>query len=178
MEAAARAALVRDLKESGAVRFGSFTLASGATSDVYIDVKKAWTDPGRLDRMAAALAERVGDAQRLAGMELGAVPLVVAVALRTRLPYVVIRKAAKAHGTQQRFEGEFRPGERVLVIEDVSTSGGSSAETVEVVRGAGGVVGRVLVVVDRESGAAAKLAEAGVTLEPLVTLTELRGAPA
>ena len=178
MEAAARAALVRVLKESGAVRFGTFTLASGATSDVYIDIKKAWTDPRRLDLIASALTERVGDAQRLAGMELGAVPLVVAVALRTGLPYVVIRKAAKAHGTQQRYEGEFVPGERVLVIEDVSTSGGSSAETVDVVRAAGGAVDRVLVVVDRESGAQAKLASMGVTLEPLVTLAELRGAPA
>lgn len=178
MEAAARSALLRVLKESGAVRFGTFTLASGATSDVYIDIKKAWTDPRRLDRIASALAERVGDAQRLAGMELGAVPLVVAVALRTGLPYVVIRKAAKAHGTQQRYEGEFVPGERVLVIEDVSTSGGSSAETIDVVRTAGGAVDRVLVVVDRESGARAKLASMGVTLDPLVTLAELRGAPA
>ena len=178
MEAAARSALLRVLKESGAVRFGTFTLASGATSDVYIDIKKAWTDPRRLDRIASALAERVGDAQRLAGMELGAVPLVVAVALRTGLPYVVIRKAAKAHGTQQRYEGEFVPGERVLVIEDVSTSGGSSAETIDVVRSAGGAVDRVLVVVDRESGAGAKLASMGVTLDPLVTLAELRGAPA
>ena len=178
MEAAARSALLRVLKESGAVRFGTFTLASGATSDVYIDIKKAWTDPRRLDRIASALAERVGDAQRLAGMELGAVPLVVAVALRTGLPYVVIRKAAKAHGTQQRYEGEFVPGERVLVIEDVSTSGGSSAETIDVVRSAGGTVDRVLVVVDRESGARAKLASMGVTLDPLVTLAELRGAPA
>ncbi|SRR5579871_573679 len=169
--------LIRVLTSTGAVRFGTFTLASGATSDVYVDIKKAWTDPACLRVIAAALAARVGTAQRLAGMELGAVPLVVATALSTGLPYVVVRKAAKEHGTRQRFEGEIPSGCRVLVIEDVSTSGGSSAETVEVVRAAGGVVDRLLVVVDRESGARERLAGMGVRIEPLVTLRELRGAP-
>ena len=168
--------LVEVLKSSGAVRFGTFTLASGATSDVYVDIKKAWTDPKCLKVIAEALSARVGSAQRLAGMELGAVPLVVATALGTGLPYVVVRKAAKSHGTQQRFEGEVPAGSHVLVIEDVSTSGGSSAETVEVIRAAGGTVDRLLVVVDREAGARERLASLGVRLEPLVTLSELRGA--
>ena len=165
------------LRACGAVRFGQFTLASGQTSDVYVDIKKSWTDPGRLHVLAEALAQRVGSAERLAGMELGAVPLVVATALRTGLPYVVVRKAAKTHGTQQRFEGEIPSGARVLVIEDVSTTGGSSAETVEIVRQAGGQVDRLLVVVDRGQGARERLATLGVTLEALVTLDELRGSP-
>jgi orotate phosphoribosyltransferase len=169
--------LVRLLLDSGAVRFGHFTLASGQTSDVYVDIKKAWTDPERLGVMAEALARRVGSAQRLAGMELGAVPLVVATALRTGLPYVVVRKAAKDHGTQQRYEGEIPHGARVLVIEDVSTTGGSSAETVGIVRAAGGVVDRLLVVVDRGQGASERLAALGVDLDPLVRLADLRGPP-
>jgi len=171
----APAAIARMLTECGAVRFGRFTLTSGQVSDVYVDIKKAWTDPARLALLATELARRVGSAERLAGMELGAVPLVVATALATRLPYVVIRKAAKAHGTQQRFEGEIPTGSRVLVIEDVATTGGSSAETVEVVRAAGGLVDRVLVVVDREQGARERLGALGVELEPLVTWEELRG---
>src|SRR5271169_1399395 len=108
--------LERDLTECGAVRFGTFTLASGATSDVYVDVKKAWTDPGRLRRIAHRLAERSADAEVLAGMELGAVPLVVATALETGKPYVVIRKAAKDHGTRARFEGVLAPGTRVVLL--------------------------------------------------------------
>ncbi len=168
--------IVRALLDAGAVRFGDFTLASGEKSDVYIDVKKAWTDPGRLDLLARALAGRVGPADRLAGMELGAVPLVVAVALRTGHSFVVLRKAAKEHGTRQAFEGEISPGLRVVLIEDVTTTGGSTVRSVEIVRGAGGVVDRVVVVVDREVGAAARLAAVGVRLEPLVTLSELRGA--
>lgn len=163
------------LRESGAVRFGAFTLTSGETSDVYVDIKRAWTEPLRLERIAGALAERVGDAQRLAGMELGAVPLVVATALATHLPYSVIRKMARAHGTGQRIEGEIAPGTRVLLIEDVATTGGSAAESVGLIRAAGGVVDRALVVVDRDQGARERLAPLGVRLEPLVTLSELRG---
>jgi len=168
--------IVATLLDAAAVRFGDFILASGEKSDVYIDVKRAWTDPLRLDLLARALAARVGAADRLAGMELGAVPLVVATALRTGLPYVVLRKSAKEHGTRQPFEGDVPPGTRVLLIEDVSTTGGSSLRSVEILRTAGGVVDRALVVVDRESGARERLAAAGVRLEPLVTLSELRGA--
>lgn len=168
--------IVATLLEAGAVRFGEFTLASGEKSDVYIDVKRAWPDPPRLDLLARALAARVGVADRLAGMELGAVPLVVATAMRTHLPYVVLRKSVKEHGTRQAFEGEVPRGARVLLIEDVTTTGGSSLRSVEVLRAAGGVVDRALVVVDREAGARDRLAAAGVRLEPLVTMSELRGA--
>lgn len=168
--------IVRTLLDANAVRFGDFTLTSGEKSDVYIDVKRAWTDPKRLDLLARALANRVGSVDRLAGMELGAVPLVVATALRTGHSYVVLRKGSREHGTRQAFEGEIAPGLRVLLIEDVTTTGGSTLRSVEIVRGAGGLVDRVLVVVDRESGAAARLAAVGIRLEPLVTLSELRGA--
>ncbi len=168
--------LVELLLSAGAVRFGEFTLTSGERSDVYVDVKLAWTDPHRLSRLARALAARVGDAERLAGMELGAVPLVVAVSLSTGLPYAILRKGVRDHGTRRAFEGEVPAGARVLLVEDVATTGGSSVRSVEIVRAAGGRVDRALVVVDREVGARERLAEIGVRLEPLVTLSELRGA--
>ena len=168
--------IVETLLDAGAVRFGEFTLASGEHSDVYIDVKRAWPDPTRLDLLARALAARVGSVDRLAGMELGAVPLVVATALRTGRPYVILRKAAKEHGTRQPYEGEIPPASHVLLIEDVSTTGGSSVRSVEILRSAGGTVDRALVVVDREVGARERLAALGVRLEPLVTMSELRGA--
>ena len=171
-----REEVLSTLLDAGAVRFGEFTLTSGEKSDVYIDVKRAWTSPARLELLARALAARVGPADRLAGMELGAVPLVVAVALRTGHDYAVLRKGAREHGTRQPFEGDIPKGARVLLIEDVSTTGGSTLRSVEIVRAAGGVVDRALVVVDRESGAAEHLAAAGVRLEPILTLSELRGA--
>jgi orotate phosphoribosyltransferase len=170
--------IVRLLRDSGAVRFGTFTLASGATSDVYVDIKRVWTEPKNLQPIARALAQQVGEAARLAGMELGAVPLVVAVALETGRPYAVVRKAAKTHGTQHRIEGEVPPGERVLVVEDVTTSGGSVVETVELLRSAGAVVTDVVTVVDREAGARDRLAALGIRLTALATLGELRSGPA
>jgi orotate phosphoribosyltransferase len=173
-----RRRIVDLLLSSGSVRFGQFTLTSGQTSTVYIDVKRAWTDPGRLNVMADALARRVHDVDQLAGMELGAVPLVVATALRTGLPFLIIRKAAKEHGTRQRFEGDIRPGARVLLIEDASSTGGSALESVRIIREAGGVVTRALVVVDRGMGAIERMRSDGVTLEPLVTLAEIPGARA
>jgi len=171
-----REEIVRELLDAGAVRFGEFTLTSGGKSDVYVDVKKAWPDPARLDLLARALAARAGSEDILAGMELGAVPLVVATALRLRRPYAILRKAPKEHGTRQAFEGEIPPGARVLLIEDVTTTGGSSVRSVEIVRAAGGLVDRALVIVDREEGAAERLAAAGVHLEPLLTFSELRSA--
>ena len=166
--------VARELVDAGAVRFGSFTLTSGAKSDVYVDVKRAWTDPRRLDGLARALAARVGAEERLAGMELGAVPLVVAVALRVGRPFAVLRKAPREHGTRQPFEGEIPAGSTVLLIEDVTTTGGSTERSVEIVRAAGGRIDRALVVVDREEGATERLARVGVRLEPLVTMAALR----
>jgi orotate phosphoribosyltransferase len=171
-----RAALARLLLDSGAVKFGSFTLTSGKQSDFYIDVKRAWTNPQYLATMATLLADRVGTVDRLAGMELGAVPLVVATALRSGHSYVIIRKAAREHGTRQRYEGEVPPGGNVLLIEDVSTTGGSAQDSVDILRAAGALVDRALVIVDREEGASERLRMIGVRLEPLITVTQLRGA--
>ncbi len=169
-------ALAKELVDAGAVRFGEFTLASGQTSDIYVDVKKAWTDPHRLRVLASALAARVGDEEILAGMELGAVPLVVAVALEVGRPCVILRKATKDHGTRQAYEGTIPPGARVLLIEDVTTTGGSTERSIAIVRAAGGRVERTLVVVDRESGATERLRALGVRLEALLTLSQLRDA--
>ena len=174
LEVPSRDEIIRLLLETGAVRFGDFTLSSGGKSDTYIDVKKAWPDPHRLSVLARGLAARVGPDERLAGMELGAVPLVVAVALQLGRPYAVLRKAAKEHGTRQAFEGEIPAGARFLVIEDVNTTEASILRSIEIVRAAGGVVDRALCVVDREEGAVEKLATVGVRLESLVTFSELR----
>lgn len=176
MDSEQRRALVQMLLQSGAVRFGEFTLTSGQKSDVYVDIKQAWTDPKRLLLLADALAEHVETNDHLAGMELGAVPLVVATALKTGRPYAVVRKATKAHGMGKRVEGELLRDEPVLVIEDVATTGGSLIQTIEVLREAGARVDRAVVVVDREAGARVRLAERGVRLSALVTLEELRGA--
>ncbi|HWH08027.1 MAG TPA: orotate phosphoribosyltransferase, partial [Candidatus Thermoplasmatota archaeon] len=157
----------------GAVRFGDFTLASGAKSSYYVDIKRASTDPKVLRLMGEGLAQKVGGAQRIAGMELGAVPLAAAAALASGVPFLMVRKKAKDHGTASRIEGPYAAGEEVVVVEDVTTSGGSSLEAVRVLREAGLRVTKVVTVVDRQQGAEKAFADAGVALESLVTAKEL-----
>lgn len=157
----------------GAVRFGDFTLASGAKSDYYVDIKRASTDPQVLRLIGEELAKQVGEAHRIAGMELGAVPLAVAAALQSGAPFLIVRKQTKTYGTTSRIEGAFEPGMKVLVVEDVTTSGGSSVEAVKVLRDAGLEVTGVVTVVDRESGAAKAFADVGAPFHALVTAKQL-----
>lgn len=162
-----------DLVACGAVRFGRFTLTSGRTSPYYVDVKKATSQPVLLRRIAKELAQRVGDAQILAGVELGAVPLVVAVSLETGLPFAILRKGDRAHGTGQGVEGVDVKDRKVLLLEDVTTTGGSVARAAERLREAGATVDRVETVVDRDEGAAERLSKAGLRLGALVTAQDL-----
>jgi orotate phosphoribosyltransferase len=166
------ATLVETLRDSGAVKFGEFELAHGGTSSYYVDKYVFETDTAALSAIASAFAERL-DGETLAGVALGAVPLVTATALAADLPYVIVRKAAKEYGTGNRIEGELPPDGEVVVIEDIATTGQSAIDAVEVLRAAGATVDRVLVVVDREEGAAAAMAEQDIALESLVTASDL-----
>ncbi len=169
--------LIRDeLVKCGAVRFGDFTLASGKKSPYYVDIKRASTNPTVLGLIGEAISARAREYDAVAGMELGAVPIAVATSLAATKPFLIVRKQAKGHGTTSRIEGDVRKGLRVLLVEDVTTTGGSSLEAVSVLRDAGMVVDRCVVVVDREEGGTALLTGAGIVLEPLVRASELLGA--
>lgn len=168
-------ALIEALRDANAVKFGEFELSHGGTSDYYVDKYLFETDPRCLELIAKAFSERVGDAT-LAGVALGAVPLVAATSLETGNPYVIARKQQKDYGTGNRIEGRLEAGESVVVLEDIATTGQSAIEAVEALRAAGAVVDRVIVVVDREEGASENLAEYGVTLEALVTASDLLAA--
>lgn len=165
------------LKSCGALQFGEFTLASGAKSDYYIDIKKASTNPEVLRLIARLMAQKMRDegiqADRIAGVVLGSVPLATALALETGIPYVMIRKEKKDHGTGKLIEGDLDAGDRVLVVEDVITTAGSSIKAIGTLREAGAEVKYVISVIDREGGGAENLAEAGVDFRPLVKASEL-----
>ena len=165
------------LKSCGALQFGEFTLASGAKSDYYIDIKKASTNPEVLRLIARLMAQKMRDegiqADRIAGGVLGSVPLATALALETGIPYVMIRKEKKDHGTGKLIEGDLNAGDRVLVVEDVITTAGSSIKAIGTLREAGAEVKYVISVIDREGGGAENLAEAGVDFRPLVKASEL-----
>jgi len=160
------------LEDCGAVRYGDFTLTSGKKSKYYVDIKLASTRPDILKLVAKKMADFV-DEDKIAGMELGAVPIAAALSLETDIPYIMVRKKTKSHGTSSRLEGELKEGEHVVIVEDVTTTGGSSIETVELLREAGAKVDKVLVVVDREEGASENLAEIDVDLIPLVKASDL-----
>ena len=167
------------LDSEGIISYGDFTLASGRKSNYYIDMKKAITDIETLRLISKRMSRYVEDADKVAGVELGAVPLAVAVALELDKDHIMVRKEKKGHGTRKAFEGEIREGEKVVFVEDVTTTGGSLKEGISAVREAGGIVEKAIVVVDREEGAAENLAGIGVSLIPLLRASDLksRGEP-
>ena len=169
--------LKKALKDCGALQFGDFVLASGAKSQYYIDIKRASTDPKVLYLISQLMADRMQNngikADRIAGVVLGSVPLAAALSLATGIPYIMVRKEKKDHGTAKLIEGVLNKGERVLMVEDVITSAGSSLSAIETVRGAGAEVTDIISVIDRESGGSEALNKVGVKLTPLVSASEL-----
>lgn len=165
--------LIHSLRECGAIQFGRFVLTSGAVSDYYIDIKKASTNPETLKKIVEAMAEYTEGYDLLAGMELGAVPLVVALSLETNIPYVIVRKEKREHGAGKQIEGGEVKGKKVLVIEDVTTSGGSVVKTIKIIRENQGIVDEVLAVVDRESGAEEKLQGLDTSFIPLLSVSDI-----
>lgn len=167
--------LIAALKACGAIRYGDFTLASGKKSKYYIDIKKASTDPKTLKLIARQAAFRIKqmDVNIVAGVELGGVPLATAASIETELPLLIVRKAIKDYGTKSRFVGDIEPEDRLVMLEDVTTSGGSVRNAIEVVRETGASVKYVISVVDREEGAAENLKEVDVELVPLVSASDL-----
>ena len=153
---------------------GDFLLRSGRRSRYYLDKYRFTTEPSLLRDIGQALAARLPtDTQRVAGPELGAVPLATAVSLATGLPSVLVRGESKSYGTQRRFEGLLHAGDNVVLVEDVVTTGGQAIDSARALRESGANVLLVLVVVDREEGAAEAMAEAGFQFEALFSTTTL-----
>jgi orotate phosphoribosyltransferase len=154
---------------------GTFTLRSGVTSSEYFDKYRFEADPVLLRDLAAALAPLVpSGCDALAGLELGGVPLATLLAQVTGLPARFVRKAAKTYGTCQLAEGGDIDGARLCIVEDVVTSGGAVLDAATELRARGAQLGPVVCVIDRESGGVEKLAEAGLELRALFTMSDLR----
>jgi len=153
------------------------TLASGRKSNFYLDLRQTLMRPEGValaGRLVLDLLSRGTPVQAVGGMAVGAVPLVSAVlgaAARTPgsegLLGFFVRKEAKKHGLGRQVEGAFAEGQSVALVEDTTTTGGSTLDAVEIVKAAGGKVARVICLVDRGEGAAEAFAEAGLTLEPV-----------
>jgi len=167
-----RETLIELLSERNVIQRGKFVLSSGRESDYYVDIKRAITDPEVLDVIARLIKGEVEDADRIAGPALGAVPIATAVSLYSRKPLLMIRKEKKGYGTSKLIEGELNNGERVAVVEDVTTTGGSLLRAVRAIKENGGVVERTFVVVDREEGAVEEFKKRGIELIPLISVSD------
>ena len=163
-------------------RRGQFTLASGRQSTLYIDARLTTMSPDGLALIGplalAALREADWRVHAVGGLTLGADPISYAIAYAsaetaTPLRAFTVRKEAKAHGTGRLIEGPFNAGDRVAIVEDVITTGGSALRAVEAVRAAGGTVAGVLALVDREEGGRDALVSAGLPVVALARASDI-----
>jgi orotate phosphoribosyltransferase len=159
----------------GAVQRGLFKLSSGKISNVYVDLRKLPSHPAEFRevvRSMSRLAERF-NVDYVCGIAVGGLPLATALAYELGKPLIYVRKERKDHGTMKQLEGDYSKGARVLLVDDVATTGGTLSEATRVLRGEGLEVEAALVVVDREEGAREALRGLGVELFSLTTLRRL-----
>lgn len=168
--------LLKLLKENDVIKFGDFTLSSGKKSDYYVDMKKAITMPEILDTVAHMISEKIENENidKIAGPALGAVPIATATSLISKKPMLMIRKEKKSYGTSKQIEGELLENDNVIIVEDVTTTGGSLLKAINVINENGGKIIEAFVIVDREEGAKETFEEKNIIFTPLLTITEFK----
>lgn len=172
----ARAALAKRIYDTAHIT-GTFTLRSGATSHEYFDKYLFEADPKLLKDIAEALVPLVPPGiDALAGLEMGGIPIATMLSQFTGLPVLFVRKKAKEYGTCKIAEGGQVKGRKLLIVEDVVTSGGAILDAAKALVAEGALLDQVLCVIDRESGGAANLTEVNLALKPLFTMSELKKA--
>jgi len=170
MDKPALASRIADL----ALLRGSFTLRSGRVSSYYLDKYRFSTEPEVLREIGERFAQRIpAGVNRLAGAELGGIPLVTAASLASGLPAVYVRNAKKDYGTGRQLEGVLEPGDRIMIVEDVCTSGGQVLEAAKAIEAADAAVALILAVIDRLEGAREQIEQAGYAFDALFTKADL-----
>lgn len=165
--------LIRRIVETALLR-GQFTLRSGRTSTYYLDKYLFETQPDILAELGQRLAAHVSPSTtRVAGAELGGIPLVTATAMAANRPAVLIRNQKKDYGTAKLIEGTLEPGDRIVIVEDVATSGGQVLEAAQTLQKAGAYVEKIVAVVDRQEGAGENISAAGFAYASLLTRSDL-----
>ena len=153
---------------------GEFTLRSGRKSNYYLDKYRFETQPDVLKELGALFAQHISpDVVRIAGAELGAVPLAAATSMACGKPFVIVRNQKKDYGTSKLVEGILNPGDKVMIVEDVLTTGGQVLEAAKSLQDAGAVIDKIVAVIDRMEGARENIEGAGYTFEALFTTQDL-----
>lgn len=161
------------LLSNGNIKFGKFILSSGKESDYYVDVKSALLNPSFLKIVSKKISPLItGD--KIAAVELGAVPLGVGVSLESGKNLIIVRKERKDYGLEKAIEGKVIFGENITFVEDVTTTGGSIMRAVSRLKELGARTDRVVVVVDRKEGAKELLEQEGIELLSMVDISELK----
>lgn len=175
-----RQELLREI-EGQAIHFGRFTLSSGATSHYYINCRQVTLSPRGAYLTANAILDALENVETdaIGGMTVAADPIAAAVALESwhrgrPINAFIVRKQAKGHGLQRQVEGPIKPGDRVVVVDDVLTTGGSILQAIETVEGEGATVERVVVLIDRQQGGAERIREKGYKVTSIFTFDDLR----
>jgi uridine monophosphate synthetase len=163
------------LLDTGCVKFGKFTLKSGLTSPIYIDLRRLVSFPGLLQEVALAYLPllRALSFDRMAALPYAAIPIATAISLQGGWPMLYPRKEVKTYGTREEIEGEYTAGETVVLIDDLATTGSSKFDAIEKLAGVDLRIHDVVVLIDRQSGATEALAERGLKLHAVFTLSEL-----
>lgn len=163
----------RRIAETALLR-GSFTLRSGRESNYYLDKYLFSTQPDLLKALGELFAARIpAHTTRLAGAELGGIPLVTAASMATGLPCIFIRNQRKEYGTSHQVEGQLEAEDRVVLLEDIATTGGQILEAASIIEESGAAVSLVIATIDREEGARDNIEAAGFAFESLFTVSDL-----
>jgi orotate phosphoribosyltransferase len=172
-----REALAKRIAEVALLR-GEFTLRSGRTSNFYLDKYLFSTQPEILRELGRMFAERLPkETTLLAGAELGGIPLVSAASLASGLPCVFIRNRKKNYGTSKQLEGKLSASDRVVIVEDVATTGGQVLEAATIIAETGAAILKIVATIDRMEGARENIERAGYAFEALFSVRDLGVAP-
>jgi orotate phosphoribosyltransferase len=173
-------ALARILVKTGAIKFGTFTLTSGKVSPYYLDLRLIPSFPqefGQVIRIMILklreLRKRGVKVDRIGGVPTAGIPFASGLGYELGIPFLYVRKEPRTHGRERRIEGVLSPGDKIVLVDEMVTTGNSLGEAAETLRAEGGLVENALVIVDREEGATRNLRQRGVRLHSLATMSVL-----
>lgn len=167
--------VAKALCDANVVKFGQFTYVSGKKGPIYVDIRVLPSNPESMEKVSTEMASLIDtlNVDIVAGAETAGIPLAAVVAQKLKKPMLYIRKKPKAHGTKSKIEGVVSEGQKVVLVDDMITDGGSKLGFIEGIRNADAVIEDSVVVLDRGQGGSDTLEGVGVSLHSLITLKEL-----